>query len=198
VQVAPAPVTATAVSGDGRYLLAGSLGGDVVVLDAGSLAPVRSLAGGVGPVWGLAFEPDGERLLIAGGDPVVREWNVETGEQPDGGAADGDPLAEFAGDPDVEAFRACIACHTLDPDDGNRAGPTLHGLFGRRIASLPGYAYSPALRDMDIVWTPETVSALFEVGPATYTPGTRMPEQTIGDPEDRAALIRFLQTATTD
>ena len=51
---------------------------------------------------------------------------------------------------------------------------------------------------MDIVWTPETVSALFKVGPATYRPCTRMPEQTIGDAGDRAALIRFLRRATTD
>ena len=199
VQIALAPVTATAVSADGKYVAVGSLGGDVVVLDAGSLAPVRSVAGGGGPVWGLAFEPDGETLLIAGSDRVVREWNVETGGQPGVGAtAEADPLAEFAGDPDAEAFRACVACHTLGPDDGNRAGPTLHGILGRRIASVPGYRYSPALRDMDIVWTPETVSELFEVGPATYTPGTRMPEQTIGDAGDRAALIRFLQRATTD
>src|SRR5690606_33516826 len=115
-----------------------------------------------------------------------------------GAAVDNDPLAEFAGDPDAESFRACIACHTLDPDDGNRAGPTLHGIFGRRIASAPGYRYSPALLDMDIVWTPETVAELFEVGPAAYTPGTKMPEQTIGDAEDRAALIRFLRRATTE
>ena len=65
------------------------------------------------------------------------------------------------------------------------------------IASVPGYNYSAALRDMDIVWTPETVSKLFELGPATYTPGTKMPEQTIGSAEDRAALVRFLERATS-
>ena len=40
------------------------------------------------------------------------------------------------------------------------------------------------------MWTPETVSKLFEVGPTAYTPGTKMPEQTIGSAEDRAALVR--------
>jgi cytochrome c len=37
---------------------------------------------------------------------------------------------------------------------------------------------------------------LFEVGPATYTPGTKMPEQTIGSPDDRKALMDFLARAT--
>ena len=93
-------------------------------------------------------------------------------------------------------FRACAACHTLTPDGGNRAGPTLHGLFGRRIASVPDYPFSEALRRLPIVWTPQTVSELFAIGPARYTPGTKMPEQIIGDPADRAALMRFLERAT--
>jgi len=50
------------------------------------------------------------------------------------------------------------------------AGPTLDGIFGRRIATLPGYRFSEALKKLDIVWTPVTVAKLFEVGPATYTP----------------------------
>jgi cytochrome c len=49
---------------------------------------------------------------------------------------------------------------------------------------------------MSIVWTPETVSKMFEVGPTTYTPGTKMPEQTIGSAEDRQALVEFLEKAT--
>jgi cytochrome c len=89
-----------------------------------------------------------------------------------------------------------VACHTLRPDAGNRAGPTLAGLFGRRIATLPGYNFSPALKSLDIVWTPETVSKLFELGPATFTPGTKMPEQRIGLPAERAALVKFREIAT--
>ena len=69
-------------------------------------------------------------------------------------------------------------------------------LFGRRIATVPGYDFSEALKRLDIVWTPETVSRLFEVGPAAYTPGTKMPEQRIGSEQDRAALVQFLERAT--
>jgi len=93
------------------------------------------------------------------------------------------------------------AAHVLEDLDGRidailDAGPTLHGVFGRRIATLPGYNFSPALKTLDIVWTPETVSRLFEIGPMAYTPGTKMPEQTIGAAEDRNALVKFLEKAT--
>jgi cytochrome c len=137
-------------------------------------------------------------LLTGGTDRLIRRWDAATG-QPIGSVAVGapdDPLAAFADDPGAEVFRACVACHTLRADDGVRAGPTLAGIFGRRIATLPGYHFSEALRKLDIVWTPETISKLFEVGPAAYTPGTKMPEQRIGSPEDRAALVRFLERAT--
>jgi cytochrome c len=49
---------------------------------------------------------------------------------------------------------------------------------------------------MDIVWTPETVSRLFEIGPMKYTPGTKMPEQRITSADDRRALMDFLEKAT--
>jgi cytochrome c len=88
-----------------------------------------------------------------------------------------------------------VACHTL-ADEGPRAGPTLAGIFGRRIATLPGYNFSAALKNLDIIWTPATVSKLFELGPMAYTPGTKMPEQRIGSAGDRAALVQFLERAT--
>ena len=194
VAVSSGPITALAATADERYIATAAIRGGIALLDAESLNSVRVLGAAGMPIWSLAFSSDGKTLLAGGADHVVREWDVETGQQLGTTAeAEADPMAEYAGSPGAEVFRACIACHTLDPDDGNRAGPTLHGIFGRRIASVPGYPYSAAFREMDIVWTPETVAKLFELGPATYTPGTKMPEQIIGDPEDRAALIRFLQ-----
>ena len=150
------------------------------------------------PVWSVAFFPDSRTLLTGGTDRMIRRWNAVSGEPIDAvamGAPD-DPLAAYAGDPGAEVFRACVACHTLSPDEGNKAGPTLAGIFGRRIATLPGYNFSPALKKLDIVWTPETVAKLFEVGPMTYTPGTKMPEQKISAAEDRKALVEFLAKAT--
>ena len=71
-----------------------------------------------------------------------------------------------------------------------------HLTWSGRIATLPGYDFSPALKRLDIVWTPETVSKLFELRPATFTPGTKMPEQKITGADDRAALVKFLEKAT--
>jgi cytochrome c len=143
--------------------------------------------------------PDNATLLAGGADGKIRRWNARTGE-PIGSslqATPRDPLAAYGGDRGAQVFRACVACHTLSAKDAQRAGPTLEGLYGRRIASLPGYRFSDALKGLDIVWTPETVSKLFELGPNAYTPGTKMPEQRIGSAADRKALTDFLGRATS-
>jgi len=146
----------------------------------------------------VAFLPDARTLLSGGGDRAIHRWDAKTLEPQDTAAnrTAEDPLAAYAADPGATVFRACAACHTLKPEDGSRAGPTLHGLFGRRIATLPGYNFSPALRQLDFVWTRETVAKLFEIGPAAYTPGTKMPDQRIGRAEDREALVNFLERTT--
>jgi cytochrome c len=198
VETGPTPIIALALSTDGRFAAAAGIRGSVAIITRASHSLDRVLVGPGLPVWSVAFLPDGHTLLTGGTDRMIRRWDVRTGD-PLGSVLTGvpaDPLAAFAGDHGAEVFRACVACHTLTPDEGNRAGPTLHGIFGRRIATLPGYRYSPALQQMDIVWNAETISKLFEQGPATFTPGTRMPEQRIGSPQDRAALVDFLARVT--
>ncbi len=198
VQAGTTPIIALAISPDGARVAAAGIGGTVNLIDRGTHSLASALVGPGLPVWSVAFMPDGATLLTGGADSVVRSWNAQTGN-PVGAAqqgAPGDPLAAYAGDHGAQVFRACIACHTLSEKDGPRAGPTLAGLFGRKIASLPGYRFSDALKNMNIVWTPETVSQLFELGPNAYTPGTKMPEQRIGSAEDRKALTDFLARAT--
>jgi cytochrome c len=198
VQAASTPIVALAISTDGTLIAAAGIGGSVVVIDRKSRSIARTLVDPGSPVWSVAFLPD-ETLLTGGADGKIRRWNARTGD-PIGSslqATPRDPLAAFAGDHGAEVFRACVACHTLSAKDTQRAGPTLAGLYGRRIASLPGYRFSDALKAMDIVWTPATVSKLFELGPNAYTPGTKMPEQRIVSAEDRKALTDFLARATS-
>ena len=197
LELAPNPVIAVALSPDGTRIAAATIGGAVAVVDRASARAVFNLVGPGLPVWSLAFRSNAE-LVTGGGDRMIRRWDMRNGE-PIGTltmARPHDELARFAGEPGAEVFKACAACHSLTPDGGNRAGPTLSGVFGRRIATADGYRFSEALKKLDIVWNAETIAKLFEVGPSRYTPGTKMPEQTVNSATDREALVRFLEKAT--
>jgi cytochrome c len=192
------PLVSLALSRDGATIAAADIRGAVTIIERKTRNFARRLVGADRPVWSIAFMPDNVTLLSGGTDALIRRWNAATGEPigPTVQQGQSDPLAAYVGDRGAEIFRACVACHALGPDEGNRAGPSLAGLFGRRIASLPGYNFSEPLKKLDIVWTPETVSKLFEIGPAAYTPGTKMPEQVIASEHDRKALVLFLERAT--
>ncbi len=202
VAAGPVPVIAMTISKDGALIAAADVRGSVAIIERKTRHVARTLTGSGLPVWSVAFMPDNSTLLTGGTDNMIRRWNALTGEpvgatvQENSQKNSNDPLAAYAGDRGAEIFRACVACHTLTQGQGNKAGPTLAGIFGRRIATLPGYNFSEPLKKLDIVWTPETVSKLFEIGPAAYTPGTKMPEQRIGSDEDRKALVQFLERAT--
>lgn len=192
------PVVALALSPDGRTLAAATLGGAVLLWSLPEGRLLRTLDGPGMPVWSLAFAPDGRTLWTGGQDRVVRRWEVASGA-PLGPLTAGAAEAALPGEADphgARVWRACAACHALRADAGPMAGPTLHGLFGRRMGSVPGYRYSERLARGDIVWTPETVADLFLRGPDVVVPGTKMPVQTVGNAEDLAALIRFLERAT--
>jgi cytochrome c len=191
------PILALALAPGGEQAAVALLRGAVALVDRKAAREATRLVGPGLPVWSLAYAQNGAELLTGGGDRLVRRWNARTGEHI-GAVVMARPteLSAVAGEErGAEVFKACAACHALTPDGGNRAGPTLHGVFGRRIATLPGYNFSPALKSLDITWNAETISRLFEIGPASYTPGTKMPEQTVSD-EDRKALVRFLEKAT--
>jgi len=198
VEAAPTPIIQLAISNDGTLVAAAGIRGSVAIIDRKARKLVRTLVGPGLPVWSVAFFPDNKTLLTGGTDRVIRRWDAIKGEAIDSAVvgAPEDPLKQYAGDHGAEVFRHCVACHTLTPDEGNKAGPTLWHIFGRRIATLPGYNFSPALKTLDIVWSKETVAKLFEIGPAHYTPGTKMPEQTIGSEADRKALVDFLARVT--
>ncbi len=152
-----------------------------------------------GPIWAVAFSPDARMIYHGGLDDYVIGLQV-------------DPPLEF--EPAVGEFprrfkpvdemslgeqqfaRKCSVCHTLTPDDANRAGPTLYRLFGRKAGTLADYPYSDALLESDIIWTEQTVSELFDKGPDVVTPGTKMPIQRMRSDEERLALIEFLREAT--
>lgn len=103
-----------------------------------------------------------------------------------------------AGDPEAGAgvFRACAACHTLEPG-AHRTGPSLAGVFGRRAGTAEGFhRYSDVLKSADLVWSEDSLNG-FLADPQAFLPGNRMTFRGITDAQARADLIAYLQ-ATTD
>ena len=199
------PVLALAVLDKPSLIATGGGDGTIRVMRAGDGGVIETYKTPFGPVWSLAFLPGGGALYYAGLDDFATLWRVtprEAFEQIDStfprrfqktGAAD-DPVSRG----ELQFARKCSICHTLTPESGNRAGPSLYGVFGRRIATLPGYPFTPALKTMDIVWSGETISKLFELGPEEFTPGSKMPLQKMNTHGDRNDLIAYLRAATVD
>jgi len=98
--------------------------------------------------------------------------------------------------PSVSAqdFSQCRACHTLTQGGKSVMGPNLNGIFGRKAASLAGFAYSPALKASGLVWNEKTLDS-YLAAPTVKVPGTRMVVK-VADPVRRAALIAFLKAET--
>lgn len=182
-----------AVTASAGEVATAAIDGTVWILAPNDLAQRVMFPAADGPIWALAIE--GAQLFTAGADGVIRRWSATDGARMgDDRAA---TLAEYTDDSrGAEIWRSCTACHSLAPDDHSRAGPSLHDIFGQRIATQDGYDYSQALSEMDIIWSKTTVAELFEFGPEAYTPGSRMPEQRIADPDDRQALVEFIARAS--
>ena len=94
---------------------------------------------------------------------------------------------------EVLAF-ACAACHHFR-DEATLIGPHLHGVFGRPAASIEGYAFSPALRESRLVWTPRSLEAWL-ADPSGFVKGTTMAFTGYRSAEDRRDLIAYLLRAT--
>lgn len=86
-----------------------------------------------------------------------------------------------------QLYQACTSCHSIDDDD---IGPRHRGVVGRKAGSVPGYAYSQALRSSGIVWDPNSLDHWLS-NPSALVPGTKM-FFLIDDPQKRADIIAYL------
>jgi cytochrome c len=92
---------------------------------------------------------------------------------------------------------SCRTCHTIKEGD-NRLGPNLHNIIGRKAGSLPNYGYSSAMKGADFVWDKEKLDR-FIAKPDEVVPGNNMkPYGGLTSAEDRAKVIVFLESPTTN
>ncbi|MGX9356141.1 c-type cytochrome [Roseobacteraceae bacterium S113] len=195
------PILAMVYHADTGQLAVGDGEGYIMVIDTNTWRIARDFkAARQGPVWALAFSNDGQTIYAGGLDDVIYAWPVALLGEVDA-AIDGRRSflrdAETMPNGERQFMRKCSICHALDAGPSRKAGPTLHGVFGRAAGAVPEYRYSNTLSSSDIVWDETTIDALFDEGPDHYIPGSKMPMQVIAAPQDRADLITFLKAATT-
>jgi cytochrome c len=88
----------------------------------------------------------------------------------------------------------CKTCHSLE-DGPSVTGPTLHGVFGRKAGTAPGFESSPEMIKSGIVWD-ETTLAEYSRDPKAKVPGTKMVFNGIKQAGQLADLVAYLKQAT--
>ena len=193
------PVLSLAVLDKPGLIATGGGGGHIRVYRQDDWKLLESFHNPLGPVWAMAFADQGARVYYGSLDDFATSWQIKP-RKPFEPVAGEFPrrfqVSENLSLGERQFARKCSICHTLTPDDANRAGPTLHRIFGRKAGTLPNYPYSPALKSAKLIWNEETIGKLFALGPHDYLPGSKMPLQQISDTAKRDALIAFLKRAT--
>jgi cytochrome c len=126
--------------------------------------------------------------------PEVMGYPIE-GVEEEGPAADAEqPIAFYLATADAaqgeQVYARCIACHTIDRGGADLLGPNLWGIMGAPIAQ-GGFNFSSALAGVGGNWTWEQMSEWLR-SPRNFAPGTKMTFAGLGRPEDRAAVMLFM------
>ena len=129
---------------------------------------------------------------------------LEQGE-PEGAAAAGagaeDGIGSLLAQADLDAgakdARKCSACHSFEEGGPAKIGPPLWDVVGRDIAAVEDFAYSDALAGKEGAWDYQTLDA-YLAGPREWAPGTKMAFAGIKKPEERADVILYLRSLSSD
>jgi cytochrome c len=92
-----------------------------------------------------------------------------------------------------QVAKPCGTCHTFTKGAPAKIGPNLWGVVNRPKASVPGFAYSDALKSKGGNWTVDDLSA-FLSSPRAYAPGTKMSFAGLPKASDRANVLAYLNT----
>jgi cytochrome c len=86
----------------------------------------------------------------------------------------------------------CSACHSLESKTQGAAAPSLKGIFGRPAGRMPGFSYSPALKNAKFVWDESSFDD-FLANPQGKIPGTAMAFSGLRNPDDRKAIACYIR-----
>ena len=87
--------------------------------------------------------------------------------------------------------KKCIGCHSVSKGGGNKIGPALWGVIGRKVGSISDYKYSKAMSGFGKNWDFEAMNN-FLIKPKDYVKGNKMAFAGISKEKDRSSLILYL------
>ena len=116
-------------------------------------------------------------------------------QEGEGGAAAELPIEAYLAKADPakgqQTFNKCMACHNADKGGANQLGPNLWNVVGEPIGQGKGFAFSDALSKKGGTWNWDSLGQWL-TSPRSFAPGTKMTFAGLGDPQDRANVIAFL------
>ena len=93
-------------------------------------------------------------------------------------------------------FNTCRACHTINEGGRAMVGPNLHGVVGRKAASIEGFRYSGPMREKaegGLTWTVENLRAYVR-DPKAVVPGGTMSFPGLRNEQQMNDLLAYLQS----
>jgi cytochrome c2 len=96
---------------------------------------------------------------------------------------------------ELERFADRCKNHGLHTSDAgkNKIGPSLFGVIGRKSGTVPGFAYSKAMKTANITWNDQTIGK-YIADPKNAVPGNKMAYVGVKKEAERQEIVAYLNT----
>ena len=96
-----------------------------------------------------------------------------------------------------KVFKKCSACHVIADGGKNMIGPNLWSVIGRKAGSVSDYKYSKAMIAYGKEWSFEEMNS-YLIKPQSYVRGTKMAFAGLRKEKDRASVILFMNSKSSN